>query len=287
MEKSKLNKTITKKEIFLYKEDLIKKIVLNANNFNDLINKVICDDNINIFNKIPNESINIIIADPPYIIPKKFNKTLISFKSDEDFINKNKEWIKECYRVLKPDGTFYVCSDYKTTPLIYQLLINSGFIIKNRITWKRDKGRGSDRNYKNVIEDIYFAVKSDNYYFNPIKVTRKVKAPYKNLDNTNRDWYIDEEGNNVRETYLSNIWEDIVIPFWSMPENTEHPTQKPEKLIERLLLTSSKENDIVLDPFLGSGTTAVVSKKLNRKFIGIEKDIDYCLISQYRLEKGL
>lgn len=287
MEKSKLNKTITKKDIFLYKEDLIKKIVLNANNFSDLINKVICEDNINIFNKIPNESINIIIADPPYIIPKKFNKTLISFKSDEDFINKNKEWIKECYRVLKPDGTLYICSDYKTTPLIYQLLINSGFIIKNRITWKRDKGRGSDRNYKNVIEDIYFAVKSDNYYFNPIKIIKKVKAPYKNLDNTNRDWYIDGEGNNVRETYLSNIWEDMVIPFWSMPENTEHPTQKPEKLIERLLLTSSKENDIVLDPFLGSGTTAIVSKKLNRKFIGIEKDIDYCLISQYRLEKGL
>ena len=287
MEKSKLNKTITKKDIFLYKEDLIKKIVLNANNFSDLINKVICEDNINIFNKIPNESINIIIADPPYIIPKKFNKTLISFKSDEDFINKNKEWIKECYRVLKPDGTLYICSDYKTTPLIYQLLINSGFIIKNRITWKRDKGRGSDRNYKNVIEDIYFAVKSDNYYFNPIKIIKKVKAPYKNLDNTNRDWYIDGEGNNVRETYLSNIWEDMVIPFWSMPENTEHPTQKPEKLIERLLLTSSKENDIVLDPFIGSGTTAIVSKKLNRKFIGIEKDIDYCLISQYRLEKGL
>lgn len=81
----------------------------------------------------------------------------------------------------------------------------------------------------------------------------------------------------------SNMWTDITIPFWSMPENTDHPTQKPEKLIAKIILASTKEKDLVFDPFLGSGTTSVVAKKLNRAYCGVELDELYCMLAEKRL----
>jgi site-specific DNA-methyltransferase (adenine-specific) len=113
-------------------------------------------------------------------------------------------------------------------------------------------------------------------------VKRRVKAPYKE-NGKPKDWQ-EESNGNFRLTHPSNFWNDITIPFWSMPENTEHPTQKPEKLIAKLILASSKVDDIVLDPFLGSGTTSVVAKKLKRNYIGIELDSKYACIAEKRLE---
>jgi len=84
-------------------------------------------------------------------------------------------------------------------------------------------------------------------------------------------------------THPSNFWADITVPFWSMPENTEHPTQKPEKLLAKIILASTSKNNVVLDPFLGSGTTSVVAKKLGRKFVGIEQDETYCCLAEKRL----
>ena len=100
---------------------------------------------------------------------------------------------------------------------------------------------------------------------------RKVIAPYRTSDGEPKDWLEDENG-SFRITYPSNIWNDISVPFWSMKENTDHPTQKPEKLIAILILASSNKGDVVLDPFMGSGTSAVTAKKLGRKFVGIEID---------------
>ena len=117
-----------------------------------------------------------------------------------------------------------------------------------------------------------------------VKCRRKVIAPYK-VEGKPKDWEETDEG-KYRNTYPSNFWDDISIPYWSMPENTEHPTQKPEKLIAKLILASSNKDDIVFDPFLGSGTTAVVAKKLGRKFMGIEQNEQYCGWAQYRLEKA-
>jgi len=85
-------------------------------------------------------------------------------------------------------------------------------------------------------------------------------------------------------THPSNLWTDITVPFWSMPENTDHPTQKPEKLIAKIVLASSNRSDIVFDPFLGSGTTSVVAKKLGRRFVGVEHDEKYACLAQKRLE---
>ena len=92
-----------------------------------------------------------------------------------------------------------------------------------------------------------------------VKVKRRVVAPYKDVTGEPKDWEETADG-NYRLTHPSNFWTDITVPFWSMPENTDHPTQKPEKLIAKLVLASSQQDAVVFDPFLGSGTTSVVAK---------------------------
>ncbi|MDP1993674.1 MAG: site-specific DNA-methyltransferase, partial [Ignavibacteria bacterium] len=160
------------------------------------------------------------------------------------------------------------------------------FLIQNRITWEREKGRGAKANWKNCSEDIWFCTKSSNYTFNldAVKTKRKVLAPYKE-DGKPKDWSASEEG-NFRLTSPSNIWTDITIPFWSMPENTDHPTQKPEKLLAKIILASSKKGGVVFDPFLGSGTTSVTAKKLKRNYVGIEADELYCCLAEKRLKNA-
>ena len=176
--------------------------------------------------------------------------------------------------MMKPGATIYVCSDWKTSTLVYPIL-ESKFHVRNRITWEREKGRGAKMNWKNNTEDIWFCTKSDKYYFDvaAVKLKRKVLAPYR-VDGEPKDWRREKEG-DYRLTHPSNIWTDLTIPFWSMPENTDHPTQKPEKLIAKLILASSRKGDFVFDPFLGSGTTAVVAEKLSRNWCGVEIDVEY------------
>ena len=110
------------------------------------------------------------------------------------------------------------------------------------------------------MEDIWFATNSNNYRFNldAVKIRKKVIAPYR-IDGKPKDWAKTENG-NYRDTCPSNFWDDITISFWSMAENTAHPTQKSEKLIAKIMLASSSKGDVVFDPFLGSGTTSVVAK---------------------------
>jgi site-specific DNA-methyltransferase (adenine-specific) len=136
------------------------------------------------------------------------------------------------------------------------------------------------------MEDIWFATKGGDYTFDldAVKTRKKVLAPYR-LDGKPKDWAETAQG-NYRDTCPSNFWDDITIPFWSMPENTAHPTQKPEKLLAKLLLASSRSGDVVLDPFLGSGTTSVVAKKLGRHYIGIEQEAQYCVWAEQRLERA-
>jgi site-specific DNA-methyltransferase (adenine-specific) len=159
--------------------------------------------------------------------------------------------------------------------------------VRNRITWEREKGRGAKANWKNNTEDIWYCTLGEDYYFNvdAVKLKRRVIAPYRSEDGQPKDWEESQNG-NYRLTYPSNLWSDITIPFWSMPENTDHPTQKPEKLIAKLVLASSRPNDFVFDPFLGSGTTAVVARKLNRRFCGIELNQEYCCWAVKRLKRA-
>ena len=134
------------------------------------------------------------------------------------------------------------------------------------------------------MEDIWFATKSGKYTFNVenVKIRRKVLAPYK-INGKPKDWEETDQG-NFRNTFPSNFWDDISVPYWSMAENTDHPTQKPEKLLAKLILASSNPGDMVFDPFLGSGSTSVTAKKLKRRYVGIEKNELYCALAEKRLE---
>ncbi|NUM56173.1 MAG: site-specific DNA-methyltransferase [Candidatus Hydrogenedentes bacterium] len=233
---------------------------------------------------LPRGTVDLLILDPPYNLTKDFNGEPFKERDGREY----QEWfgrvVDSLGPVLRPRASIYVCADWKTSGLI-QPVLERYFTVRNRITWERDKGRGAKSNWKNNTEDIWFCTRGDEYTFNvdAVKVKRKVIAPYRREDGAPKDW--DEgAGGNYRLTHPSNIWTDITIPFWSMPENTDHPTQKPEKLIAKLVLASSNPGNLVLDPFLGSGTTAVVAKKLGRSFIGIERDRDYCCWALKRLD---
>jgi site-specific DNA-methyltransferase (adenine-specific) len=156
--------------------------------------------------------------------------------------------------------------------------------VRNRITWEREKGRGAKKNFKNASEDIWFATVSNDYVFNVdnLKLKRKVLAPYTDTNGVPKDWQKTTAG-QFRLTHPSNLWNDITVPFWSMPENTDHPTQKPEKLLAKLILASTKRGDFVFDPFMGVGSTIVTAKKLDRRFLGIEIEKEYCLLAAKRL----
>ena len=233
---------------------------------------------------MPDEYADLIIIDPPYNLSKDFNGTKFTAMSNDNYENYLRSWFGLVCQKLKPAGTLYICGDWRSTAALQRVIEQSGLTILNRITWQREKGRGAKSNWKNGMEDIWFAVKDPkNYYFNveAVKMKRKVLAPYR-VDGTAKDWIETKDG-NFRITYPSNFWDDISIPFWSMPENTDHPTQKPEKLIAKLILASSKPGDVVFDPFLGSGTTSVVAKKLGRIYCGVEINEEYCLYAAKRL----
>jgi site-specific DNA-methyltransferase (adenine-specific) len=177
----------------------------------------------------------------------------------------------------------YICGDWRSSAAI-ELVAEKYFFIRNRITWEREKGRGAKANWKNASEDIWYCTLARDYTFNldAVKLKRKVRAPYTHGNGAPKDWKKTDEG-SYRITHPSNMWTDLTVPFWSMPENTEHPTQKPEKLLAKIVLASSNKGDVVMDPFLGSGTTSVVAKKLGRRYVGIEIDETYACLAQKRL----
>ena len=244
----------------------------------------ICGDYSKVVADLPSESIDLLILDPPYNLNKSFNGRKFNRRSVEDYSHYLDEIITDLKPLLKDSASVYICGDWHTSASIFEVA-SSHFTIRNRITWEREKGRGAKKNWKNSSEDIWFCTVSDNYTFNveAVKLRRKVLAPYTDEEGNPKDWKVTAKG-NFRDTHPSNIWTDITIPFWSMPENTVHPTQKCEKLIARLILASTNPGDVVLDPFLGSGTTSVVAKKLGRKYLGIDIDEEYCLLAERRLE---
>lgn len=250
----------------------------------DIEGKVINQDVFKTAKCLPKSFVDLLVLDPPYNLSKNYNGHIFRGKRKEEY----QDWFISVLNLikpfLKPTATVYVCSDWKTSILIAPLL-EKEFYVRSRITWEREKGRGAKYNWKNNTEDIWFCTVTDQYTFNvdAVKQKRKVIAPYRHENGKPKDWN-EENSGNFRLTHPSNIWTDISIPFWSMPENTDHPTQKPEKLIAKLILASSDPGDMVFDPFLGSGTTAVVAKKLERNFSGVELNQEYCCWALKRLQ---
>ncbi|MBU1131976.1 site-specific DNA-methyltransferase [Patescibacteria group bacterium] len=275
------------KTIFVEKNDakhfpIFRLPAITEKQNNDFFNKIYFGDSIVEIKKLPTDSVDLIVTDPPYTIRRNFGSGTIS-TNEKKFADWCERWISDCARILKQNGSIYICINWEASSIIESIL-KKHFIIQNRITWKRDKGRGAKKNWKNNLEDIWFATKSDDYTFNlnSVKIKKTVIAPYVDKSGKPKDW-IEKNGEKFRYTHPSNIWTDLVVPFWSMPENTEHPTQKPEKLIERIILASSNENDLVFDPFMGSGTTAVVAKKLKRNYLGFEIEKKFYILAQKRL----
>lgn len=249
----------------------------------EIENRILNQDLFEAIDYLPEKFVDLLFIDPPYNMNKKFSSVNFRKKSLTDYEAWLESWIRKLIPLLKPDASVYFCSDWQTSIAVFNVL-NKYFKVRNRITWEREKGRGSIKNWKNCHEDIWFCTLSDNYYFNAdaVKLKRRVLAPYRDENKNPKDWKAETEG-NYRLTHPSNIWTDLTIPFWSMPENTEHPTQKPEKLLAKIILASSQEGDFVFDPFCGVGTSLVVAKKLNRKFCGIELEKKYALLSLKRL----
>lgn len=249
----------------------------------DFINKTINADLLQVLPLLPDGFADLIIADPPYNLTKNFNGLNFSAMKEADYEEYLQGWLPQVCKKLKPNGSLYLCGDWKCTSAL-QRGIEKELCVMNRITWQREKGRGAKNNWKNSMEDIWFAVADPkNYYFDveAVKLKRKVLAPYK-VNGEAKDWNTEDDG-NFRLTYPSNFWDDISVPFWSMSENTEHPTQKSEKLYAKLILASCPAGGVVFDPFLGSGTASVVAKKLGRNYCGIEINGEYCLYAAKRL----
>ena len=283
-DRAPLNRTITlnKKDTGLLKEKLVK--INEPVNVKTITDKIINGDIFKVLDLLPDNFIDLLFIDPPYNLDKKFNVAHFKEMKLHDYESWIDSWLGKLVRMLKPDASIYICGDWNSSSAIFNAAIKH-FNIRNRITWEREKGRGAKTNWKNCAEDIWYCTKSDKFTFNvdDVKVKRRVLAPYKTESGKPKDWITDGD-ENFRVTHPSNIWTDITIPFWSMPENTDHPTQKPEKLLAKIILASSNPGDFVFDPFLGSGTTAVAAKKLGRKYSGIEIDELFCCLAQKRLD---
>lgn len=256
-------------------------------------------DSLESVNYITNGSVNLFFVDPPYFTTGiEWDK---QWKTNDEYYTWCKLWIKNMFNQLHEHGSAYVCCQWLHSGKYQEMLQDAGFNILNRITWKRDKGRGSSTNWKQMHEDIWFVSKSKKYTFNvdKVKVLKKVIAPYKDKDGNPKDWWIDEEtGEKVRMTHPGNLWDAFSIPFWSShevrsyaktkktPDNIheKHNTQKPKELVRTCILASSDVGDLVVDYFGGSGTTLIASKELSRNCIIFERNPTYCEIIKIRLD---
>jgi site-specific DNA-methyltransferase (adenine-specific) len=280
--RSPRNRTLTTNaaEVIQLRKQLLIPEEMEGENY---IGRTILGDCFAVIPKMPSKVVDVLILDPPYNLDKTFGSKHFSHMPIDEYT----AWLRTLFAtikpILKPTATVYICGDWLSSVSIFTAA-SEFFEIRNRITWEREKGRGALVNWKNASEDIWFCTMSNRYTFNvdAVKVRRRVLAPYRHNDGRPKDWH-ETLGGNFRDTHPSNLWTDITIPFWSMPENTDHPTQKSEKLIAKLVLASSHPDDMVFDPFLGSGTCSVVAKKLNRRYCGIELDETYALLAEKRL----
>src|SRR5699024_1117271 len=223
------------------------------------------------------ESIDVIIADPPYFlssngISNSGGKMVSVNKGDwdrslsiEEKHTYNREWIKKCRRVLTKNGTIWISGTLHNIYSVGMALEQEGYRILNNITWQKSNPPPnlSTRFFTHSTETILWARKDT-----------KDARHYYNYD-------LMKEINHNKQ--MKDVWQGSLTKP-SDKSFGKHPTQKPEYLVERIILASTREDDRILDPFIGSGTTAVVSKKLNRKCIGIELNEEYLKIAKERLK---
>lgn len=226
-------------------------------------------DSLELLKSFEDESVDLVVVDPPYCINyKEWDK--------EDFLILSSKWLSEISRVLREGGTAWSFMGYQhICEFIYLCGEYLNVNLDNWCIWCRNKGRGSKKKLKSQREDILYMTKGkEGIVWNPLKICREVIAPYVK-DGKPRGWVLDQStGKRIRWTGAGNVF------FYSAPqwngkvEKQFHPSQKPVMLLQRLIMLSSNEGDVVLDPFMGSGSCGIASITTNRRFIGIEKDKD-------------
>jgi site-specific DNA-methyltransferase (adenine-specific) len=274
--------TLSEAELELYRRSL-QRLESRAT-LDDIRDKLFCQDVFSALPFLPDSCVDLLFADPPYNLTKTFNDRRFKKTSLEQYSEWLDSWLAKAVKLLKPTASVYICGDWESSAAIHR--VGEKYLIpRNRITWEREKGRGAKSNWKKCAEDIWFFTVSDDYHFDveAVMLKRQVIAPYTKADGAPKDWTESVEG-RFRLTHPSNMWTDLTVPYWSMPENTDHPTQKPEKLLAKIILASSQSGDLVFDPFNGSGTTTVVAKKLGRHYLGVELDEVFCCYAQKRLD---
>lgn len=231
------------------------------------LNTFFCGDAIEIMHTFPSESVDLLIADPPYNFGKDYgnNRDLRAWHDYEEF---TQNWLHEAMRVLKPTGTLYAFMGVRYISKLFQNMEDIGLLFNGWITWHYTQGMGRKTGFSPRHEDILYFTKSSNFTFN----LEAVRVPQK--------YY--RERNNMAGANPGDVWQFSHVHYCSA-EREKHPTQKPEALLERMIRASSNPEDLVLDPFVGSGTTCRVAELLQRKWIGIDINPEYIQMSERRL----
>ena len=230
--------------------------------------------------QIADASVDLIFADPPYNIGKTFGAFKDRWASDRDYAQWCYQWLDLCVKKLKPNGSMYVMSSTQCIPYL-DIYLREKLTILSRIVWAYDSSGVQARSrYGSLYEPILFGVVNEkNYTFNAqeILVEAKTGATRKLID------YRKATPTQYNTQKVpGNVWNFPRVRY-RMPEYEEHPSQKPEALLERILLASSDKGDVVLDPFSGTFTTSAVAQRLGRVSIGIERECDYVKIGLRRL----
>ncbi len=260
-----------------------------------ITNEIIIGDCIPLLeDTIESETINLIFADPPYNLSGanldlrnnttggafyKVNEDWDTFSYD-DYISFTNKWLKGCFKVLFPNGSLYIsCTQHNIGEIITEAR-KIGFKLNNILTWYKTNSMPNitKRTFTHSTEFVCWFVKGKNWIFNYNEV--KDFNPNRTKDGSKKQ--------------MRDFLDFIEIPIVQGSERIKgengraaHPTQKPEKLLELIILASSNINDIVLDPFFGTGTTGKVAEKLNRNWIGIEKNNTYAEIAKERLKSKM
>lgn len=240
-----------------------------------------CGDAIECLKKeIPDSSINLLFVDPPYNIGKNFNGMIDKWSSDEAYMTWCKTWIDLCLKKVKENGSMYFMTSTQNMPH-FDLYLRDKVSILSRIIWAYDSsGVQAKKYYGSLYEPILFCVKNaKNYTFNADDILIEAKTGSKRK-------LIDYRGDKPKpyntQKVPGNVWEFPRVRY-RMDEYEDHPSQKPIALLERIILASTNEGDVVLDPFSGTFTTSFVAAKYNRRSIGIEQDLEYFKIGLRRV----
>lgn len=230
--------------------------------------EIITGDALTELKKIDRNSIDLVVADPPYNLGKDYGNNH-DIKGFEEYVSFSRHWLREAHRVLKPSGTVYVFMGFRFISYLYDILDRElGMFFNSWIVWHYTQGMGKTKGFSPRHDDILMFTKSRRFKFN--------------LDNVRVPQKYYRERNNMRGANPGDVWIFSHVHYCN--ENRQnHPTQKPEGLMERIVLASTDEGDLVIDPFCGSGTTLRVCQQLDRDAIGIEINPVYVQMTRDRL----